>query len=210
MKLVDPTFVTRLLLLRKPLTLLALAGLLLGVSACSGVPLTSYGKLWRIDPMKADPGDIRVAVQVSDAIDLEPARVNIGLSYRAADGSLDESHELEVTPSGPDGFSPLLEKEAGTNEQLAYFRLGEANAAIMRDFQQQVRAHKSAGGDGEGTISVGINRFCAASALDGSAVPFTVFLRTSPADDYFPLVRGDLNEMFERYGEQTSSIPVCG
>ncbi|MEE4174914.1 MAG: hypothetical protein V2I57_11745 [Xanthomonadales bacterium] len=192
----------------KKLLAVALLGLML--AGCSGVPLTSYGKLARLDPMTAEPRDLRVAVMTSDAVDLTPGKVDLVMSYLAEDGSLDESHSLVVRPDDTPAFSSRLTRDLEPGFAVDTFELSAANADTMRGFQQRVRNFKAGDGEGEGTLSVSVNGFCTTRDAAAEDLPFAVYLKTSPEDDFFPMLRGDLKELFADSGADASQIPRCG
>lgn len=177
--------------------------------ACSGVPVASYGKLLRLDPMSAEPADIRVAIRMDDAVDLNPARVQMRVAYVALEDGIEEAHELEVTPIRPDSISPKIEKDKAVNESVTYYGLNSEDAETLRGFQKRVREHKAGGGDGEGELTVAFSDFCAVRPLSEDNTPFTIYLKTAPEQDYFPLYGGQLGSLFDDYEQGIDAVPAC-
>lgn len=194
---------------RNILLLVHLAATAMLLSACAGVPISSYGKLAGLDPMKAEPQDILIAIQATDSIDLESAVVTMRVSFVAEDEEIDESHELEVRPTPPESFSARLAKDKEPDQQVFHYRLTAEDAAILKQFQRFVTDYRENGGAGEGSLSVSFGGFCAASPIDESSAPYTIYLKTEPGQDYFPLYRADLNDLFENTEGGVSAIPPC-
>ena len=76
--------------------------LLIGVSffltACVGMPHTTMYKLNRLDPMEADPEQIKVAIRADDRIGIRKGSANIEVKFDTEDGKLniDETFVIQV------------------------------------------------------------------------------------------------------------------
>ena len=58
------------------------------LSACTSVPLTTLYKLHKIDPMEADPAQIKVAIRADDRIGIREGGAKIEVKFDAEDGAL--------------------------------------------------------------------------------------------------------------------------
>lgn len=181
----------------------------LTLAACSGVPLTSYGKLARLDPMSTEPRDLRVAVMTTDAVDLTPGQVTLLMSYQAEDGSLHEEHTLVVLPDDSEVFSPRLTRDLEPGHVVDTSELSEADADTMRGFQQRVRDFKAGDWEGAGSLTVSVNGFCTTRDVQSENLPFSIYLQTTPDGDFFPMLRGELKELFAHSETDANQIPRC-
>ena len=73
------------------LTSFVLSALLL--VACTSIPISSMYSLSKIDPMKADPEQIRVAIRTNEAVNLSRDGAHIAVSFKAEDQNINEAFE---------------------------------------------------------------------------------------------------------------------
>ena len=177
----------------KPLTALMSAAWLLG--ACSGVPLTSYPKLTRLDPMTANPTDILLATRLHESVQTDNLRVSLDLTFEDEEAGLSEAHQFEAEVSPAQFLTPVLAKGAGLEDRTTLMQLKPADAESLKGFQQRVREHREAGGEGEGALTISVTGFCVPSKEAIEDKELTLFMKTDPESDFFVFLNRDLDDL---------------
>lgn len=69
------------------------------LQSCSTVPIMSMYKLSQLDPLSADPQQIRIAVRTSAVLSIQKGGVQMNIGYQADDNSLiiDDLYLVEIT-----------------------------------------------------------------------------------------------------------------
>ncbi len=169
----------------------------LALWACSGIPLSSYPKLMQLDPLAADPEDIRVAIRSSNAIDVTDVKVLMALSYKTEDGSFDEAHEFEVQATEAQFMTPALAKGAQPDDRTTILRLTTEDARTLYGFQKSVRGFEDSDIEGQGVLSLSANGWCLPAGIQQEDMNLTFFLQTEPDADFFVFMRQNINDWLE-------------
>ncbi len=180
---------------------LALAGCLTASSA-------TLAKLARLNPLEADPSQIRIALKLPPGLGVRDGDVTVKLEFTDDTGRMPLAHayKAEVTNDvAPPELAGGLRKGAGG----AIVPPSPADAARMRGAQAYVREYRSGGGKGKGSLSVGATG-CRAGALASGPLPVSAYIRTTPNDTFTPLYRNlDLRKALKQAGVDAEAMPLC-
>jgi len=179
--------------------------------ACTGVPISSMYSLSKIDPMKTDPEQIRVAIRVNDSVNASRGSAQIMIGYQAEDGSIDEDHEFDVQLTSTQTLSPMLTKGLLPGERVTVMSLSAQDAHTMRDLQQRLYEHKTANGndDDDGSFGLRIRDLCLDKALPDGDIPLTLFLETESHDDYIVFYKTELHDLFSDTDSDFDKLLFC-
>ena len=180
------------------------------LSACTSVPLTTLYKLHKIDPMEADPAQIKVAIRAHDRIGIREGGAKIEVKFEAEDGSLniDETYLVEIIRN-PDMSAELL---AGINpgESVTVLGLTQSDIQRMRAVQSSVAAISKDDPEGSGSLGVFLDGVCLQSKMPEGTVLIDIFLQTSDQDGFFVLSRNlDLRKQSMQDGTDLDDWPGC-
>ena len=179
--------------------------------ACTGVPLSSLYSLSKIDPMKTDPEQIRVAIRVHDSVNAAHGSAQIMIGYTAEDGSIDEEHEFDVILTSTQTLTPKLTRGLLPGEQVTVMSLSPEDARTMRDFQQRLYKHKVVDGndDDDGSFGLRLRDLCLDKALPDGDIPLTLFLKTENHEDYIVFYKTELHDLFSDTDSDIDALPFC-
>jgi len=141
---------SRLLLVVLPLVFLA---------SCAGVPLKSLWQLRNVDPLEADPKQVRLAVVTNHAVYLRDKSTSLTLSFSSQNSEHDFSQKIYASIENK-ATVPSLEKFIKADEHITVFYLDEQAAYSMRLAQQRISAIKADQIMGEGRLAIEINTGC--------------------------------------------------
>jgi hypothetical protein len=165
--------------------------------------------LSKIDPMKTDPEQIRVAIRVHESVNITRGSVQIALGYKADDGSIDEEHEFDVQLTGTQTLTPKLTRGLLTGERVTVMSLSPEDARTMKDFQQRLFRYTSANGDGDGSFTLTLKELCLDEELPDGDIPLTLFVKTESNEDYIVFIKYELHDLFSRNDSDIDGLPFC-
>lgn len=165
--------------------------------------------LSKLDLMKTDPEQIRVAVRVDDSVNVSRGSAQITLGYKAEDNSIDEAHEFDVQLNSAQLLTPKLVKGMLPGEQVTVMSLVPEDARTMRDLQQRLTRYKAAGGDGEGSFSLHVGDLCLDKEPPAGDIPLTLFLRTQDDAEYIVFSNSELRDLFDKSDKVVDALPFC-
>ena len=194
---------------------ISLAGLgcliALFLAGCTSMPLTSMYKLSRMDPMEADPAQIKVAVRADEAIGIGKGDAQIEFKFDAEDGSLsiDEIYLIEIDPD-PIVYGALYtDKKPG--ESITVLSLTPGDAERMKQLQLEMAMFREGDVKGSGSLRVNLNGICLHSKMHPGEVQLDMFLQTSEQEGFFVLAKNlDLREALAEDGTDMDELPDCG
>jgi hypothetical protein len=188
---------------------LCLALVTLQFVACTSVPISSLYSLSKLDPMKTDPEQIRVAIRVNESVNATLSNTQITTGYKADDGSIDEEHQFVVQLNSAQTLTPKLTRGLLSGERVTVMSLSPQDAQIMRDFQQRLASYLADGGDGDGSFSLRMRELCLDKPLPDGKIPLTLFLKTENQDDYIVFVKTELHDAFSDNDSNVDDLPFC-
>jgi hypothetical protein len=193
-----------------PGTAASLAALLLAalLSGCMPMSPGAAARLAALDPLEANPAEIRLAIEAPRLIALR-------------DGDL----VMSVTHPGGNGMPPLEERFAAEIEdevdtvqgvpaafdadrRIIVARFAPEDHARLIAAQKKARAMQNAGARGKGAISVGATG-CRTGEPDGRPIRFSILMQTRTGTAFFPLHEDlDLNVLLKGTGG-VMAMPLC-
>ena len=189
------------------LTSLAMSTLLF--VACTSVPISSMYSLSKIDPMKADPGQIRVAIRTNEAVNVTRDGAHIAMSFKAEDHDINEAFEFDVQLTSSPTLTPKLIRGLQPDEQVTVMSLAPEDARTMRDFQQRLFSYEADGIKGRGSFTLGLGNLCLDKPLPQGDIPLTLFLKTETNEDYIVFIKTELREAFSDIDSEFDVLGLC-
>ena len=193
---------------------ISLAGLAcliaLFLAGCSGMPLTSMYKLSRMDPMDADPVQIKVAVRADEAIGIGKGDAQIEFKFDAEDGSLsiDEIYLIEMDRD-PIVYGALYaDKKPG--ESITVLGLTPSDAERMKQLQLEMAQFRKGDVEGSGSLRVNLSGMCLHNKMPPGEVQLDLFLQTSEQEGFFLMAKNlDMREVMAEEGRNMDELPDC-
>jgi hypothetical protein len=180
------------------------------LSACTSMPLTTLYKLHKIEPMEADPAQIKVAIRADDRIGIREGGAKIEVKFDAEDGSLniDETYLVEIIRNPDISAELLADKNPG--ESVTVLGLTRSDIQRMRAVQSSVAANSKGDPEGTGSLGVFLEGVCLHGKMPAGKVLVDVFLQTSDQDGFFVFARNlDLRKESKRDGSNLDDWPDC-
>ncbi len=182
----------------------------LALAGCGYMPISSMLKLRQLDLMTADARQIRVAVQMPDALEVreDGAVLEIGAERPNPDENLQERFILEKIAGAAAADIPGVEVKPGFH--LSVFRVAEADMARLTDLRGKIKAWKEQDPDGtKGSLSIGAAG-CRRERLPEGALLVSTYLRTDNEDEFITMARNfDLRSAVPDSGAGLD-LPPCG
>lgn len=161
----------------------------LALAGCGHMPISSMLKLRQLDFMTADARQIRVAVQMPEALEVheDGAVLEIGAERRNPDENLQERFILEKLAGAATAATPGVEPKPGFH--LAIFRLAEADMARLAALRGKIKAWKAEDPGGtKGTLSIGAAG-CRREQLPEGALLVSTYLKTDGEEEFITMAR---------------------
>lgn len=177
--------------------------------ACTSMPISSMYNLSKIDPMKTDPEQIRVAIRVNESVNAARSSAQITIGYKAEDGSIDEEHEFDVQLTSAQTLTPSLTKGMQPGEKVTVMSLSPKDARTMKELQQRLYKYKAIDGDGNGSFGLSLQEFCLDEDLPDGDIPLTLFLKTEIHEDYIVFIKTELHDLFSDADSDIDAVPFC-
>jgi|GEM_PF-427669 len=163
----------------------------LGLAACTSIPLTSIPKLSALNPETMALEKVQLAVRVQEDFRLyrDGAEISMG-----AEGPLLETPrelELELVPSS-EPLTPYLQKQERRGYRIAMFEVNPEDAEDIAKFREELLALKARSeGAGENDFSIAAR---ARGCLAQGANPFQdlrmkLYLRSDANKEFFTLFK---------------------
>jgi hypothetical protein len=187
-----------------------LLSLALCLGGCTSMPLSTMVRLYKMDPIDADPALIKIAVRADERIGIREGGARIVIGFEAEDGSLsiDETFIVEVIRNP--GFSAELLSDRQPGEAITVLGLSDEEAQRMRAVQSSMAPHSNGEQEGKGSFQVIVDGACLNGDAPEGEVPVDIFLQTSAEDGFFVFVRNlDFREQAEQDGTDLADWPDC-
>ncbi|MEP1188769.1 hypothetical protein [Roseibium sp.] len=181
---------------------LLVAGLLLFLTACGHIPLTTLIKLNSFDVLTTAPEELRVAVKYPDNIRIpkDGARMRLTLKEKSG-GKMLMKKELTFEKVTSPAEKAELASELQTGWRIGIFRLPRRQVPVFEAFQTHLVSMSKAERDTmEGSLDISVDGCLVSSGKPGRIVVST-YLKAPELGGYVPLVRNaDLEEMMAAEG----------
>jgi len=196
--------------LRIPLAGLACL-IALFLAGCTSMPLTSMYKLSRMDPMEADPAQIKVAIRADEAIGFGKGDAQIEFKFDAEDDSLniDEIYLIEVVRDPVVQGDLYADKKPG--DSITVLGLTNSDAQRMKQLQLEMAPFRNGDVEGSGSLRVNLSGMCLHSKMPPGEVQLDLFLQTSEHEGFFVMAKNlDMREVLAEEGTDMDELPGCG
>jgi hypothetical protein len=191
--------------LRFTLHFLLRALVMLAVSGCSHMPVTSMVKLARVDFETSDPVQLRAAIKLPRTLRPRPNGVALRIAVQV--GRAPEEARDFMLRELPEPAE--LAREAGADSHIFAYRIDDSDLARLAAFRAELIAKKSPGQ--KGSISISVRpQACKAGELPDGPIYFTTYLRTAETTDYVALTRDVDLRSISPNAAVVVGIPRCG
>lgn len=178
---------------------------ILAMSGCSHMPVTSMVKLARVDFETSDPAQLRAAIKLPRT--LRPQRNGVALRIAVQVGRAPEEARDFMLRELPEPAE--LAREAGADSHIFAYRIDDSDLVRLAAFRAELTAKKNSGQ--KGSISISVRpQACKAGELPDGPIYFSTYLRTAETKDYVALTRDvDLRSIVPN-AAVVAEIPRCG
>lgn len=191
------------------LTRLLIVGTLF-LTGCTSMPLSTMHKLHRLDPMDADPAQIKVAIRTDDRIGIRKGGASIEVKFDAEDGtlSIDETFIIEIIRN-PIMSTKLVENKK-PGESVTVLQLTKTDAQRLKLLQSSLLPYRQGERRGTGSFGVGLTGICLHGPIPVGEVLVNIFLQTSDNDGFYVFVRNlELKKKLEQEGITADEWSNC-
>ena len=181
------------------------------LAGCTSMPLTTIYKLSRMDPMDADPAQIKVAVRADEAIGIGKGDAQIEFKFDAEDDSLniDEIYLIEVVRNPVVQGELYADKKPG--ESITVLGLTTSDAERMKQLQLEMAPFRNGDVKGSGSLRVNLSGMCLHNKMPPGEVQVDMFLQTSEQEGFFVMAKNlDMREVLAEEGTNMDELPDCG
>jgi hypothetical protein len=157
----------------------------LALASCASIPLPSLVALRRVDFLTTDLAELRVAIQLPNALRTRADGVKM-IATVTFDGGLPRTEVLLLQEAKLDRDGSMTAKPGF---QTRGFRLRDVDVVRLEAIRTEIVAARAEGRRGSLGINIEAKEFCRASEISNGPVLSTTFLRTSETSDFLPVVR---------------------
>lgn len=181
----------------------------LALAACGHMPISTMIALRSFDFATFDPGELRAAVSLPEALAPKPGGVRLQVTATLGDAPPRVETFVLQPMTSPDELAPLA-AYAHSGQNLFAYRVALDDLAKVRALQDQGRKAK-AESPGRNSLRIAITAdACRTAALAAGPILSTIYLRPDPATGYVTFLRDvDLREGAEKIGKdfEASTLP---
>lgn len=180
------------------------------LAGCGHVPVTTIYKLWSFDFAHADPGALRAAIRVPEALMARPGGAKLTLTHNSS-GSTAPVVETFVLEEVKD---PRELQQLGRYGRSGYpitaYKLAAADVQKLKNLQAEINAARAAGkADARGNLGVSIDA-CHRKSMPQGALLSSTYLKLDEEAGYMPLME-DVDLRKEISPEDLAKqVPQCG
>jgi hypothetical protein len=192
-----------------------MALLLLGLSACSLIPLSTLWALRKLDFMSLDPSQLHALLYLPAGVQAAPEAIRITVKLRrskASEERMEEALVLRPQPLPPSEPLPAAPDSAGPGAHWVWLSLDDASAKRLEALRARASAWKAADGKAEGrSLEIDAkSQLCRSGPpLDPAKTPLSAWVRWQAGQALLPLLDGakvkDLDDKAE-----AEPLPPCG
>lgn len=180
--------------------------LVLILSSCGHVPLTSLPKLKQLNLMTLDVQQLRVAVEMPDGLEVRQgsAIIRTGLRETDTEPALEERIVLQ-----PVQLDDAIKATANLSPRAEVFRIAATDTARVEVLRAAVRQRKKQDPDSASGFLTVTSAACRSAPLPPGPLLVSTKLKTAADETYFVLTRNvDLRAIIPAARLKTD-IPVC-
>ena len=198
--------------LASPRSIIVLLGVL-SLAACSSIPITSLYKLYKLDPFRMSPQELRIIIRADEAISIRKGNISMNIGFKAHDDSLtiDDTYLVEVERNGSLPTEVLDDREP--NEALTLLRLSEADARQLAETQKLLKPYADSDDEsdaGEGSFGISVTGVCLNKPIPPGKSRLTLYLQSSVEDGFFVFLKNlDMRKKRKDIDGVLEDIPLC-
>ncbi|MDO3385881.1 hypothetical protein QWI17_08530 [Gilvimarinus sp. SDUM040013] len=162
--------------------------LLMVLSGCSSMPLSTMYKLRKFDPLTQDPKALQLAVVIPKSIDLTLAHVVMLMGFDAEDDQSDIHEQLKFTLQDYERPPADLFYNLKHDERLIIVSFAPEEIERMRQLQKEITIKKDSDIKGSGYVGFNINGFCLSDLADYDSLIASFFIKIDANEDYMLLI----------------------
>lgn len=178
------------------------------VAGCGHIPVSTMYKLWSFDTATADPAGIRAAIRIPAALRPRDGGAKLTITTRGPGDTKPEVTSFVLKEVSNPAELRHLDRFQRAGYPITLYKLSEADAASLRQMQQQIRKARETSEKREGSLGVSIDA-CHAGGLPPGAILSSTYLRLDTETGFMPLL--DDVDLRKEVGESQLSehIPPC-
>jgi hypothetical protein len=157
----------------------------LALASCASIPLPSLVALRRVDFLTTDLAELRVAIQLPNALRTRADGVKM-IATVTFDGGARRTEVLLLQEAKLDRDGSMTAKPGFHTRG---FRLRNVDVVRLEAIRTEIVAARVQGRRGSLGIGIEAKEFCRAGEVGDGPVLSTTFLRTSETSDFIPVVR---------------------
>ena len=165
------------------------------------------------DPLSVDPAVFRIAFTGEAPLQVKEKGAQLTLSYSVSEPTAYVPESFEVRYNFEEDLSPIQDEALKKAKEVHVYRLETEAAQALKVWQEKLKQHRAAGGDGKGSIAIGISQGCRNGALPQGPLYVGVYGKTQIKGDFFLLApRFDLRDFsWQEAGKKRSieDLPPC-
>ncbi len=188
---------------------LLIAGLLLFISGCTQVPLSSLWKLYNLDMMSVDPSQIRVGIRMPQTLRVrrDGAVITMGVAKSKSGAEITERFILEATTKAERAEEFQLSNRSGFDYEV--FKIADQDVPRLLAMREKVKIRKAKfPKDTSGFLTVTATG-CRLGIVPEGPLPVTTLLKTRNDQEFFILTKDvDLRSIIAK-DQWKTEVPPC-
>ena len=190
--------------------LVALALLAPALSGCLHVPLEALWRLRKLEMLKIDPANIRIAARIPGWLDARPGTASILLKLKSADGP-ERELKLALVEAPEEMAATSLAGERRPGSQILAFRIGAADVARLRALQAEAQERKAAHPDSRTDMRLSLDATtCRRAPPPPGEARVDFYLSLGDSDGFFKVYQDiDLRDTFKPDSAFEAATPPC-
>jgi hypothetical protein len=157
------------------------------LSGCTSIPVSSLITLSRIDFQTTRLQDLRVALELPDAI--RPQTRGVMLNVEVSLGNAREKMEFRLEPAGGASEPKGLIAASSQGREIYTFKLSDKDVQTLEATRRRIMTGKEKGEKGSLGMGVAAREFCRAAALSEGSIFASTYIATSETGGYIPMLR---------------------
>lgn len=186
-------------------------GMLLFITACTTIPVSTMLKMVRLNPLDMDPTQLVVAVKSPEGLSVQDGDVVVNFIFRTDNPETSFSHQFPVIVNDDYVVPDSLKRDLKVNESITILQLSEEDARTMYEGQQAVKNFRhNHEGSGAGNINVDLISACRDEEFSWRDSRLNLYLKTNDEEDFFLFMRNvDVTKLSDEAEGEFDALPSC-
>lgn len=161
--------------------------IVLSITACAGIPLSSVYKMMTANPLEFHPEAISIAIKRSNAIQIQSGDIEMEVFINNDNPDLKILQKYFLVVDNASRF-PIVAERLKNNEALTILTLSPEDVVRMRNLQKKMKLHlRNSGESDDFGFSVRVLKGCKNIDNIPDNVFVSLFLKLDSRSDFFPL-----------------------